>query len=564
MSTEQSNPCRISLAADAIPLILLALLTLLAYGGITDHQFLINWDDPAYITANPAVRGFSWENLKTAFTTTYVGNYVPVQIISYMLDYTLWGMNPKGFLIANICYHFSSGVALYVVLLRSGIGRMGAIFGSAVFLVHPVQMESVAWISQRKNLLAMLFFLLAFTTYQRYRDPVAGTARPWHGATVILYLVSVLSKPIAVIFPLVLILYDTLLLPRTDNPPRFLDKTPFFIAAIAVGGMTLTVQSTEWVGGREPYPYNAAITLPLTMLTILTRYMQILAWPSPARLSNVYQVPYQTGLDATVVISLIVGVSLLLCGFFLYRKERKALFWYALFFVGLMPVSQIVPLVTKMNDRYLYFPLLGIAGLTGYAVQRSRHWLPTRGAQRGAVALAGILMLVLALTCHIRGRVWQNSITLFSDAVVKAPETLQSWVGLADGYEAAGNSALARTYYEQGSRFGALSINDAYKLATYYLQQGEYDRANRHYLTLRLKTLEPGGKKEGLLLLGEYQGMIGNYAEAARLVREYLAHYPDSPRGREVLEQIFVLDNATARSGDAQIRRTQRTTGPLP
>lgn len=163
------------LTGPVLPLLLLLALAVITYREIPSHSILINWDDQVYVTGNSAIRGFSLENLQTAFTTYYVGNYAPVQIVSYMLDYTLWGNSPSGYLWANIIYHSICGVLLYFLLLRMGAWKWGAALGTALFLVHPVQVESVAWLSQRKNLLAMLFYLLSFHGYLSYREK-AGEA----------------------------------------------------------------------------------------------------------------------------------------------------------------------------------------------------------------------------------------------------------------------------------------------------------------------------------------------------------------------------------------------------
>ena len=152
-----------------IPTIILLAVTLAVYLRTLGHDFQLFWDDEKYVTANDTIKGFTLENLKGAFTTFTTGNYAPVQTISYMFDYQLWGMKAAGFFLTNIVLHVCNGILFYALLIRVGLGRLGAFFAAFVFLLHPVQVETVAWISERKNLLAMFFYLAAFVCYLSYK-----------------------------------------------------------------------------------------------------------------------------------------------------------------------------------------------------------------------------------------------------------------------------------------------------------------------------------------------------------------------------------------------------------
>src|SRR5208337_146549 len=152
-----------------MPIAVLVGITLVVYAASMGHKFLLNWDDSIYVVNNESIRGLSWVHLKEAFTQFYGGNYAPIQIISYIVDYTLWGLRPAGFIFSNVLIHIINGVLFYVLLVyltrRKALGFLAAF----IFLLHPVQVESVVWISQRKNLLAMLFFLVSFLFYIDYQ-----------------------------------------------------------------------------------------------------------------------------------------------------------------------------------------------------------------------------------------------------------------------------------------------------------------------------------------------------------------------------------------------------------
>ena len=497
-----------------LPILILLVLAVGVYHGLPAHDFLDNWDDPGYITDNQAIRGFSLVNLKAAFTQHFVGNYSPVQIVSYMLDYSVWGLNSTGFLVSNVAIHFLNGMLLYLFLIRNGIWKWGAVLGSALFLVHPVQMESVAWISQRKNLLALLFSLLGFHAYLNYCTSAGKVGRKWYAYSFSAFILALLSKPVAVVFPLMLIMYDRLMSERCRPVRWHIDKAPYLVAACAVAIITIMIQEPVAVGGRIEYPAMPWLVLPLTMLPVFVSYLHLLVWPTPSSLSIIYTTPFRYGLDATVLSALCIAVFLLTLGIYLHRKNRHVFFWYALFFLGFLPVSQIVPLVTLMNDRYLYFPMLGVAGLAGhlFSLCRERIQLPMLRILCFVSAVA--VVAALSFASHVRGRVWQNSITLFSDAVIKAQYQLNPLLGLAEGYRAAGNNDMALKYYEEASKYGYLSADVSRDLARIYLDLGDLEKAHSHIWSFLLKSSNP---KDGLLLLDEYKLLLSRSKAAARL-----------------------------------------------
>lgn len=518
-----------------MPLLLLLLLTVATYWEVATHSILTNWDDHVYITHNAAVRGFSLENLKAAFSNYYVGNYAPVQIISYMLDYTLWGDKHLGWFLANISYHLFSAVLLYFLLRRFGFWQWGAFLGAAVFLTHPLQVESVAWLSQRKNLLAMLFYLLSFHGYLSYLENNGKQQRRWYYLlSLCAFVLALLSKSVAVIFPVMLVMYDRLVPSLRRNFLAQRNKIPFIAAATIVAAIAMISQEGSQGGGRIDYPPNAFVTLPLTMLTVLARYLNLLVCPLPSLQSVMYFPPLRSQFDPIVVMSLCIAFALLALAVYLYRNNRPCLFWYGLFFLGLLPVSQIVPLVTMMNDRYMYFPMLGVAGLIASLATflRAKTQLKLWGKVL-LLAAAGIVMVLSALS-YQRARVWKNSISLFSDAVDKYPNQTNTWSRLAEGYVAAGDLAIARHYYEKAAQFGSLDADARHNLARIYLLDGEYDKAYQEIWAI----LGDQGRVS-LLLLGEYYYRIGSYPEAEKEIMSYLDAYPTDSNGLHLLGLVY-------------------------
>lgn len=525
-------------AAHAFPLLVLFAITAATYGEVLTHKFLVTWDDQRYITQNPAIRGFSLKNLNIAFSHNYMGNYAPLHIMSYMFDFTLWGMNPFGYLLANITYHLLAGMLLYFLMIRQGVWKWGAVVGCSLFLVHPVQMESVAWLSQRKTLLAMVFYLAGFHAYLSYREQDGASAGTWYVVSLLAAILALLSKSVAVIFPLMLAMFDVLVPPVRRGWRSQADKLPYLALAGVVAILTIILQQADHGGGRAEYPPAAVIVLPLTMLTVLVSYLRLLLWPDLAWMSAIYDPPLRGNIDGEVLVGLTVAVCLLMFGVYLFRKSRPYFFWYALFFLGLLPVSQIIPLITIMNDRYLYFPLMGLAGLVGLACSTVREQVASRMLKNVALAVVVVVQVILAIICHERGRVWKDTITLFSDTTPKVTDRHEPWFMLADGYLAAGEYETARECIERGKKNGPLDESDYYYLGWIYLNRGEDDKARRYAEWLL------GARPQrtiGLLLLGELYGRHGNYPEAKKQLTKYLDSSPHSAQGLFSLGQVYFL-----------------------
>jgi len=408
-----------------VPLLLLLTATFVVFGRTLGYDFIFNWDDNAYVFENQALTGLSFFNIKLAFTNSYVGNYAPVQILSYMVDNIFWGMNPKGYHLTNLIIHAANGLFFYLLLTRWSGKRLWAFAAAFLFLVHPVQVESVAWVSQRKNLLAMFFFLAAFAAWQKYRDQKSA---PWYAVSLIAFLLALLAKAVAVIFPVIVLLYDARY-GNTEKGWRLLkDKIPFAVIALIVGLVTIKIQGGQSFHGGNPW--NTF----LTMSTVLVHYFRLLFWPN--QLSAIYDPPIKTAIDGEVLTGLTLLVILTGIALLLWKRRHEAFFWFSLFFLGLLPVSQVVPMVTLMNDRYLYFPMLGAAPLLLWPLRSVEIHSPARKAMATFLA---IVLLLAAVSGWQRAAVWRTAHTLWTDAVYKTPSEKIAWGKMIEAYAHDGN-----------------------------------------------------------------------------------------------------------------------------
>jgi tetratricopeptide (TPR) repeat protein len=512
------------------PVLLLVTATLAVYGQCLGHDFIFNWDDNAYVAANEAAWGFSREHVRAVFSSYYAGNYAPLQMLSYMLDYELWGLWPGGFILTNILLHLLNGLLAYGLFLRLHGERLLATVGAALFLLHPVQVESVAWISQRKNLLAMFFFLLAWWGYCRYRRAAEGGGRIAYTAALAAFVLALLAKSAAVIFPVVIVLYDYCF-PPADRRMRLRDKIPFVIAAAGVAALALHSQLPEgsgWggAGGGRMAGFHGGSPLAtfFTMLPVFCRYLGMLFWP--AGLSAAYDPPIYQSFNAIVAGSalLLVGIGLM-CGR-LFRLDRRLGFWPIFFFVGFLPVSQIVPLITLMNDRYFYFPLLGASALAGAAALFMRDrwggWHPAP-----VYLVIGLPLILLSVVSFQRTSVWRDARTLWSDAVARSPNKLTAWEGLGEAYHLAkpmvpGEALRA---YQRALEIDPSFEFTLYNLGVLYTDLGEYDKG---YTTLKTLLNKNPDHVMGWSAMGDVYLYQKKYPEAENAYKRAHALQPEA------------------------------------
>lgn len=445
-----------------LPVLLLIAVTGAVYGITAKFQLLNTLDDLYYISNNQTVKEISFSHLTWAWSTFYVGNYAPVHIMSYMVDYALWGLNPAGYHLENVVIHVMNGVLFYLLLRRLSLTEWQALGSAWIFLLHPVQVETVAWVSQRKNLLAMLFFLVAMLGYQAYLADNSNKLR--------MYLLSItsavaasLSKSVVVILPVMLILFDMSYYQPASRfmVRRVVDKLPFILVSLAVAVLALVSQSNvsqfqDATGGRRDFVGGSPVATFFTMVPVLISYLRDCFWP--LALSPYYMVPVRREADTDFIISLLILLALLVTAVYLYFRVRRMVFWYGLFFIALVPVLQFIPLITLKNDRYLYFPLMGFAVVMVMGISALLRTIPKQLQLFLRLAVCTILLIMPMLTFR-QVLFWRDDITVWSRAIEVDPENRLAWLMLAKGYtglrqDAQNATRSIRRYQELKRLFG--------------------------------------------------------------------------------------------------------------
>lgn len=418
---------RVSRGGRFLPLLFFVAIAFAIYGRILGHEFLHNWDDNVYVVANEAIRGITPAHLKTAFTSFFVGNYAPLHIVSYMLDHALWGLKPWGYLLVNLLLHAANAFLAFRLYLRLDSRLPLALIAATLFLVHPVQVETVAWISERKTLLSMLFFHLSLHAYLRYCAEAGSPRMRWYLLCLFCFVAALLSKVVAVVLPLVLIAHDCCRGGLAPVRKGFLDKIPFFAASALLSAVTLFSQRSA--DNLSEYAGGSFLNSAMTMLPVFARYLGNIFWP--ADLGPIYKPPVKTAVDGEVLFSLLLLTAVLAVALMLMRRRRGAGFALSLFLLGLLPVAHIFPLATLMQDRYLYFPMLGAAFcIVTLTADTAESLGGERGMRLWLVSLC-LLLIPSGFLAHRQAGYWKNALTLWSHAAENEPKSKQAWLMLA-------------------------------------------------------------------------------------------------------------------------------------
>ncbi len=512
------------------------------YAPALDFAFL-SFDDPVYVTANPHVAGgLTSDGIRWAFTTAHAGNWHPLSWLSHMLDVELFGLEPAPHHAVNVALHALNAALVFLVLqaLTKSPGRSFVV--AAVFALHPIQLESVAWIAERKNLLSTTFGLLALGAYAGYAR--RGGVLRFAGVALALT-ASLLAKAMLVTLPCVLLLFDVWPLGRHETTPLrrlLLEKLPLLLLS---AGVSIAAWAAQASAGAMPSTAQLAWGARLAYVPIAyVGHLRHLVWP--AELAVLYPHPLlEAGAGVSgseLVLALVVlGAITALAAKAAWRGRPAALIGWLFFLGTLVPVIGIVQVGNQaLADRYAYVPLIGllVAGVWSAGDAIDAVFVGRRRALAGALATAALCVL-LALATRAQLPPWQSSRTLFVHAIaVTGPNpVMQRELGLLSSE--AGDYARALPYFEQ-----AVALAPDWSLARQNLgralaQLGRAEQALPHLE--RAVALEPE-RATSRAALGAALLQLDRSDEA----REQLA---EAVRSEPSAGFLALLADAEARSG---------------
>ena len=418
----------------------LVIAILVVYAQVRHFDFIV-LDDPVSVSKNVQVQaGLTPGSVKWALTAVISSNWMPVTLLSYMLDVQFFGVDPGMIHLVNMLFHMLAAVMLFLTLNRATRARAPSAFVAFLFALHPLHVESVAWIAERKDVLCAFFWFLALYAYVRY------TERPSFRSYLLvidLFGLAVLSKPMAVTFPFTLLLFDVWPLRRSPFPKLVWEKVPLFALSAAASAVTYFVQKGS--GAVQSFPF--ALRLENSLVSYLV-YIGQMFWPD--RLAVIYPYPYSIpAWQVVAALAVILGVSALAIVCWRTRPYlAMGWFWYLGTLVPVIGVLQVG--VQSHADRYTYIPMVGLSILLAWgATDILEQWPGMKPAIVTAAAAYCAICMGLTWT---QAEYWQNSGTLFEHTIAVTGENWAAQGDLAAYLMESGRNAESIAHFEEAVR----------------------------------------------------------------------------------------------------------------
>ena len=526
--------------------LLIALITFAAFLPTLQNQF-VNWDDDDNLVDNPHYRGLGWTHLRWMWTTFHVGHYVPLTWMTFGLDYLLWGLKPVGYHLSNLLLHAANAAVFYLVarwilgLALPGSGERGhvglafaAAFAALLFAIHPLRVESVAWATERRDVLSGLFYLSAILIYLRGCER-GERGRGWYWLSMAVFVLALLSKSMVVNLPIVLLILDVYPLRRLGGavgwwsaPARrvYVEKIPFVLLAIAVSAIAIMAQ----LSARAAVPL-AQLSVP-SRLAVAAYGLSFYLWKMvvPLNLSPLYELPPTLNPWATPFI-LSYGVVLIITAVVLALRRRVPglpAAWLA-YVIVLLPVLGIVQSGPQIAaDRYTYLAGLGWATLAGAGPLFCWRTLGTsKTGTPTPLPIAGVaicLVLGLGVLTWDQVQVWHDSGRLWTHVLTMDPQSPIAENSLGVVRADQGKPAEASEHFRQALRLKPDYADAHYNLGNALADQGKPAEASEHYRqALRIKPDYADAHNN----LGNALADQGKPAEASEHYRQALRIKPD-------------------------------------
>lgn len=525
----------------------------LVYLPVLQNKFVNLWDDNWYICNNPHIRSLNSGFLKWAIFGLHVSNWQPLTWISYAIDYSIWGLDPSGFHLTNIILHAANTFIVVVLVTRlievweerkrqsvwgqppvetsSFSGNEKLIVGTVaglLFGLHPLHVESVAWASERKDVLCGLFFLLSILAYIKYAARSGGPRselpffleRRYH-FSLALFTLALMSKPMAVSLPLVLLILDWYPLGRIKSVKTFraafLEKIPFFVLSGGVSVLTLIAQKK----GGSITPIKA---LPLSdRALVAARSLVLYIWKTvfPLDLSPLYPYPKTISfLSASFFLPVLCVMAVTALCLFSAKRQRLWLACWSYYVITLLPVLGIVQVGKQsMADRYTYLPGLGLSIAAGISVAWAWRRL---GAHKGGRALrisgAAFAFLIVVSMAYLTGRqigVWKSNLAFWNSIIEREPGKVPfAYINRGNVFNKMGQSAKAISDYSEAIALDPFRAEAYYNRGIEFAKTGQSGKAIADYI--RAIALKPD-------YADAYNNLGTEFGEKGQFVRAILA-----------------------------------------
>jgi protein O-mannosyl-transferase len=523
-----------SVHRESIVCLFLVIMTLSVYWQLRNYDF-VNFDDSEYVYENRQVQGgFTFENIKWAFTTIHMCNWHPLTWLSHMLDYQLYGLNPGAHHITNLLFHITNSLLLFIVFRKMTGHFWQSAFLSSLFALHPLHVESVAWISERKDVLSAFFWILTMWSYVWY---VQHPRIDKYLLVLLLFVLGLMSKPMLVTLPFVLLLLDYYPLNRFRKSADInnslknstvyrlvLEKIPLFVIVVISSAMTYYAQKH---GGAvvplddisiQARMANALVSYSVYILKMLYPFMLAVLYPHPVNFPW-WQITGACFLLFFISFSAIRVVN---------KRPYFIIGW--LWYLGtLVPVIGLVQVGNQsMADRYTYIPLIGLFFIISWGIPEiAQRW---RNYKKILTIIATISLTILIPVTYIQAGYWKNSITLYEHTIKVTENNYIACNNLGNAYKQQGLEDKAIKQYEKALRIKPDYAKAQSNLGDVYIEQGLKDKAIKQYEKALCINPDYAIAYNNLGNIYEEQGLfddaIKHYEKAIRIDPDYVdAHY---------------------------------------
>ena len=511
----------------------------------------VRFDDPDYVTQNPQVlAGLSWHGVQWAIVTGHAANWHPLTWLSHMLDVQLFGLNAGSHHLMNVGFHVLNTLLLFAVLYRAtrAVGRSA--FVAALFAVHPLHVESVAWVSERKDVLSTCMWMLTLLAYLSF---VRRASARRYAAVLLCFALGLMAKPMVVTLPFVLLLLDVwplrrialwperggLLAPadRSTAMHLMLEKLPMVFLAVVSSVITVAVQrSGGAVGALSAYPLGLRIE---NAVINCVAYIGRMVWP--ARLAAFY--PYRESVSIWAVVGSALLLVLITAASVRLARRRPYVLVGWLWYIGtLMPVIGIVQVgMQSMADRYSYIPLIGLFIIIAWGGAEVLQVMP----QQRVVApiTAGIVLIACSARTHAQLETWRNSLALWQHAVDVTSNNAYAQYNLGVVLVQLGRVDDGIARFREALRVDPNYADVHIDLANALNQRGQADEAIGEFATV--VRLRPD-YADARVAYGSLLRTHGRNAEAMTQLREALRLNPELASAHDELGNALTNDGKLA------------------
>jgi len=527
MSQQKDNlPRGASPLSTLVPVFIILGLTLLIYSNTFTYSF--HFDDEPSILSNP--------HIKHLFHIGDLWRYWPTRVVTYLtvaLNYSIGTLNVTGYHIVNILIHIITGILVYsLVLLTFKTPRVRALplaahapsiafFTSLIFISHPLQTEAVTYIIQRATSLATLFYIGSVTCYVQARL----TKKPLFFILCLISIIAAMfSKEMTVTLPFVILLYEYTFFTEEGKRRDLKGLIPILVTVLIIPCTMFFTHSVDFTAMKriaEPSPDTSSYHYLLTQARVIMTYIRLLFVPINQTLDYDYRIS-KSLVEPTTLISLLLILSIISVALLRYKKHRLISFSLLFFFITLIPESSIVPIRDIIYEHRLYLPMFG------FSLFLTTASFMLLDKKRASLLLIAIITVFSMLT-YMRNFVWKDELTLWDDAVRKAPHGSRAYYNRANAYADKGQNERAIVDYDMVLRINPLHDKAYNNRATMYLRLGDYEKAItgfRTSVTLNQKNAEAfSNRGNAYARQGQFEKAIVDYDRAIALRPDFAEAY---------------------------------------